>query len=117
MLKELKDFEEESIRIIEEDEEVIKYVKDLELKTKLLEVVTMNTYGLRKWMHPFRYKRTEEELNRLSSIKDRFYSIKKSPILRNIGEETGDILEDLEYASYKVKPGRVKTYMRDNKIR
>ena len=84
-----------------------RYYLDIELSKKKTELLK----------HPIKLVRDLSERRRLVKIEKNINDIIDSPILLNCIEETGDLEDDLQYASYRVKPGRVLSYMRSNKIK
>ena len=100
-------------RIIEQDEEITAYEKDL--KDKKIKITSMMR-EVKILLHPVKLVRLSKERKRLVRISSELEELKRTTVLNNMDEESGDLEEDLSNSAYKYKPGRIKLFMKRNQI-
>ncbi len=112
----IDEYDELSKQYIKSNKEVSDYLQYLSDKRYYLDI-ELSKDKIELLKHPIKLVKNISERRRLIKIEKNLDEIINSPILYNCTEETGELKEDLEYASYKVKPGRVLSYMHSNKIK
>lgn len=93
------------------------FVGDIDEKIEQINNLKFTKGLFYKITHPLKMIRNRYEYNRLVNVKSELKNIYDSNILLYIEEETGDLKDDLEYASRVVKPKYMENFVKHLKIR
>ena len=103
-----------SIEHLEESEEVKEYRKELQ-DAKDIVNLELSKSLIEKLKNPIKLIKTIRDYNRLYKIEKGLDEIISSNILYSY-KETGHLEDDLINAAYNIKPKKVKSYIKKNKI-
>jgi len=93
------------------------FTENLDEKMELVNNFKYNTNLVYKLMHPFKLVKNIIDNSRLNSIKNEFNEIYDSSIMLYVNEETGNLHDDLEYASRVLKPKFIENYIKNIKLK
>ena len=93
-----------------------KYESNLRFKKSFLEVLTLNTRGLKALMHPIRLRRTYEEIDRIDDVMYNYLKMKHQDLFEFVTEESGDVGLDLQNARLKFKPQAMVKFAEENPV-
>ena len=111
----IDDYNELANRIIAEDKAIQGYEEDLH--TKKANITSLLKGGsLSVLLNPIRLIRLAKENRRLLRISTTLDGLKRSTILNNMDEESGELEEDLYNSAHYFKPNRIKWFMKDNPV-
>ena len=112
----IKKYDNESKNLILSNEFVLEYKNDINEKEEVLKDFKYNASFFKKLMHPLILIRTNKDLKKLKKIKEGLSEIVDKPLIEFVGEETGNIEEDLSIAMNYNKPYCVRNYMATNPV-
>ena len=110
-------FNEKSKELIDELESVKQFKKEFAQRQDVVDNFKANNDSLYKLMHPIKLIKNCCESRRLNTIKKDYDFIYDSNVLLYVMEETGDLQQDLENATYKVKPNHMDRYVKSIKLK
>ena len=111
----IDDYNELANKIVAEDETIKRYEEELRCKKATITSL-LNGRSLSVLLHPIRLIRLSKEKKRLIRISDTLDELKRSTILNNMDEESGELEEDLYNSAHYFKPNRIKWFMKEHSV-
>lgn len=97
---------------IDRNELIRDFTENLDEKMERIKNFKYNKSTIYKITHPIKMIRNNIEYNRLTDVKKKFKDAYNSSIMLFVEEETGNLEDDLEYASRVVKPKFMENYVK-----
>ena len=111
----IDEYNELGNKVVEEAEDIKKYEDDLKGKRARITSL-LKGEDLTVFLNPLRLIRLTRENKRLRIIGKTLDNLKKSTVLHNMDEESGNLQEDLYNSAYYFKPNRIRLFMKQNRI-
>ncbi len=106
----------QNMNIINNDEVLQEYEKDLNEKHDYVRGLVLNARIIDYLIHPIKLIVTKQEFKRLHNIDEEYHDLKRSSLILHFDEESGDFEEDLRSAALYFKPERLRLYTRLNPV-
>lgn len=102
---------------IDKNKYISSFTENLDEKIERITNFKYNKSKIYKIMHPVKTIKNNLEYNKLTVIKNEIQEVYDSNIMLFVDEETGNLEEDLEYASRVVKPKYMENFVKRLKLK